>query len=192
MQDYSLYEIIRNGISLIATKFFFRQARLIRYPAYIRGKSSILGAKNLTLGYSCRFDLPGKIKTLRIGENCEFGDNVHIVASKDVIIGDNVLMAARVFVSDTSHGIYGGKNSDSPLTPPNQRKLAYKPVVIGNNVWIGENVVILPGVCIGDGSIIGANSVVTKDVPENSITCGIPAKQIKTYNFDKNEWIKII
>ncbi len=192
MQDYSLYEIIRNGISLIATKFFFRQARLIRYPAYIRGKSSICGAKNLTLGYSCRFDLPGKIKTLSIGENCEFGDNVHIVASKHVVIGDNVLMAARVFISDTSHGIYSGKNSDSPLTPPNHRKLAYKPVVIGNNVWIGENVVILPGVCIGDGSIIGANSVVTKDVSDNSIACGIPAKQVKSYNSDKNEWIKII
>ena len=191
MQDYSLYEIIRNGISIIATKIFFRQARLIRYPAYIRGKSSISGAKGLTLGYSCRFDLPGKIETLTIGDNCEFGDNFHIVALKNIIIGDNVLIAARVFISDTCHGIYGGEAPDNPITPPNQRKLVYKPVVIGNNVWIGENVVVLPGVRIGNGAIIGANSVVTRDVPENTIAVGIPAMVIKVFNSDKKKWVKV-
>ncbi len=49
----------------------------------------------------------------------------------------------------------------------------------GNNVWIGSNATILPGVTIGDGAIIGANAVVTKDVKENTIVAGVPAKLIK-------------
>ena len=54
-----------------------------------------------------------------------------------------------------------------------------KPVKIGNNVWIGSNATILPGVTISDGAIIAAGAVVTKDVSENSIVGGNPAKLIK-------------
>lgn len=64
-----------------------------------------------------------------------------------------------------------------------------KPVVIESNVWLGDNVVVLPGVTIGSGSIIGANSVVSKDVPKNTISVGVPAKVIKEYNFDKEMWL---
>jgi acetyltransferase-like isoleucine patch superfamily enzyme len=54
------------------------------------------------------------------------------------------------------------------------------PVRIGKRVWIGENACILPGVSIGDGAVIGAGSVVTKDIPPNSIAAGNPAKVIRT------------
>lgn len=52
-------------------------------------------------------------------------------------------------------------------------------IIIGNNVWIGANVFINPGIIIGDNSVIGANSVVTKDIPNNSIFGGCPAKLIR-------------
>lgn len=54
----------------------------------------------------------------------------------------------------------------------------FAPICVGNNISIGMNTVILPGITIGDNVIIGACSVVTKDVPSNSIVVGIPAKQI--------------
>ena len=54
-----------------------------------------------------------------------------------------------------------------------------QPVVIGNDVWIGDRVVILPGVHIGSGSIIGAGAVVTKDIPDNAIAAGVPARVIR-------------
>ena len=187
---YSISEFTKNVYSLILTKLFFNQARLIRRPVYIRGKKSLVGGTNLTLGRFCRFDLDGNKKTLFIGDDCEFGDMTHIVALNNVQIGNNVLIASKVFVSDTSHGAYKGIDQDLPSIPPNKRKIVSSDVIIGNNVWIGENVVILAGVHIGDGCIIGANSVVTKNIPNNTIAAGVPIKFIKLYNNELKEWIK--
>ena len=53
---------------------------------------------------------------------------------------------------------------------------------IGKNVWLGANVTVLPGVTIGNGSIIAAGSVVTKDIPENMVAAGVPAKVIREVN----------
>ena len=189
---YSISETFSNVYALICTKIFYRNARLIRRPIYMRGKSSITFDVGLTTGHSCRFDLPGgQKKTLFIGRNCEIGDNVHIVAHQSVMIGNNCLLASKIFISDTNHGDYSGDNQASPEVPPNERVLTTRPVTIGNNVWIGENVCILPGVSIGNGSIIGANSVVNRDVPENSIAVGAPAKVVKIYNRITAKWEKI-
>ena len=61
----------------------------------------------------------------------------------------------------------------------------YKDVTIGNNVWIGSGAIILGGITIGDNSIIGAGAVVNKDIPEDSIAVGVPAKVIKKIDFKK-------
>ena len=63
--------------------------------------------------------------------------------------------------------------------PEFRQNIYPKPIKIGNNVWIGSNATILQGITIGDGAIIGANSVVKKDVPENTIAAGVPAKTIR-------------
>jgi maltose O-acetyltransferase len=69
-----------------------------------------------------------------------------------------------------------------PLNPSGRRRHLgiAKPVNIGNDVWIGGNVVILPGVTIGNNCVVAAGAVVTKDVPDNSLVAGVPAKVIKT------------
>lgn len=54
-----------------------------------------------------------------------------------------------------------------------------KPILIGNNVYIGNNVIILPGVTVGNNVVIGAGSIVTKNIPDNSVVAGVPAKKIK-------------
>lgn len=192
MNKYSISEFISTTFALLYTNIFFKNARLIRKPIYLRGKSSISYGKGFTTGHACRFDLPGKnIKTLTIGENCQIGDNVHIVAHEQVIIGDNCLMASKIFISDTSHGIYSGFNQSDPKISPSLRELKTKPVIIGDNVWIGENVCILPGVKIGNGCIIGANSVVTKNILDNCIVAGSPAKILKMYSKMNNYWERI-
>nr|BAM94921.1 putative O-acetyltransferase [Streptococcus suis] len=189
---YTISEFVSTGISYILTKLFDRNARLIRRPVYIRGKKNLQYKKGFTTGHGCRFDLKGdSMARLTFGENCELGDAVHIVAHDKVSIGNNVLMASKIFISDTSHGEYSGEQQDSPFVSPNQRPLRSRPVFIGDNVWIGENVVILPGVKIGSGSIIGANSVVNQNIAENSIAVGSPAKVIKKYDKSSNMWEKI-
>jgi len=114
---------------------------------------------------------------------------VHIAAGEKVVIGNDVLIASRVFISDLNHGSYSGEEQDSPLTKPNERLLFTKPVHIKDNVWIGENVCILPGVTIGRGCVIGSMSVVTKSIPDYSIAVGIPAKVVKQYDFETNRWV---
>lgn len=190
--EYTISEIIKLIYSFLMTKLFYRKARLIRRPFYLRGKSSMASYYKLTTGYNCRFDLPGRNrKTLFIGSNCEIGDNVHIVSYEKVTIGDNVLMASKIFISDTNHGEYSGDNQSSPQSPPNSRQLITRPVSIGSNVWIGENVCILPGVTVGNGCIIGANSVVINDIPDNCIAAGVPANIKKRFSENENIWKKI-
>lgn len=192
---YSLSEIISTAYALICTKVFYRGARLIRRPFYCRGKSRLQFDKGFTTGHHCRFDLLGEqndnSKKLIIGRNCKMGDNVHIVANEKVVIGDNCLMASKIFISDTSHGDYSNITTDSsPDVPPDERAFYMKPVSIGNNVWIGENVCILLGVSIGNGSVIGANSLVNRDIPDNCMVAGSPAKIIKRWDDRSNKWTK--
>ena len=188
-------ETIKTGISLIYTKLFFRKARLVRMPVSIRGNKKYLKyEEGFTTGYRCRFDLPTQTKknsTLEIGKNCIMGDNCHFAAYEKLKIGNNVLFASNIYVSDLNHGNYKGKESTSPKIAPNDREMSTSPVEIGDNVWVGEKVSILPGVKISQGSIIGANAVVTKDIPEYSIAVGIPAKVVKKYNFKTEQWEKI-
>lgn len=193
MQQYGFLETISNVYCLVYSRVFFPNARLIRLPFYLRGKSSFMLKKGFTCGHACRFDLPGmNQKTLSIGENVRIGDNVHIVAQQSVSIGDNCLFASKIFISDTDHGeLKGTEEHTSPLVPPSSRPLVSRPVTIGKNVWIGENAVILSGVSIGDGCIIGANSVVNNDIPSYSIAAGVPARIIKRYSFEISRWLKI-
>lgn len=193
---YGLGEIVKNAISLIYTKIFYKGARLIRRPIYVRGKKFLQFDEGFTTGYSCRLEMfdtgVGGANELIIGKNCKIGDYVHIAAGEKVTIGDNCLMASNIYISDINHGDYSGTfEHSSPNIPPDNRPLFTKPVSIGNNVWIGENVCILPGVTIGDGCIIGANSVVNRDIPDNSMVVGAPAKVIKKFNHEAGEWIKI-
>lgn len=114
---------------------------------------------------------------LKIGNNCRIGEYTHITAINNIEIGDGLLTGRFVFISDHNHGEF---SVDDLKTPPTFRRLKSKGgVVIGNNVWIGDKVSVLAGVHIGDNVIIGANSVVTKNVPQNCVVAGIPAKIIK-------------
>lgn len=97
---YSVGEIIRNAISLIYTKLFYKGARLIRRPIFVRGRKYLKYEEGLTTGYNCRIEMfdigKGADKKLIIGKNCKIGDYVHIAAGEQVKIGDNVLMGSKI------------------------------------------------------------------------------------------------
>lgn len=195
-KDYSIGNIIRLFKDLILTKLFWRNARLIRYPITVRGKKYFFLYPGLTTGRNCRLEAFKTKKEddpiLIIGKNVQLNDNVHICALNSIEIGNDVLIASNVYISDNSHGIYSGhENHSNPNIPPIEREYLTNPVNIGDNVWIGEGVMILPGISIGDGAIIGAHSVVNKDIPANCIAVGTPAKVIKKFNPLSNKWEKL-
>lgn len=193
---YGIEGVVKMSWNLVKTKLLYPNARIIRFPIDIRNKKNINLGRNLTTGIGCRIECfpindAGEV-VLKFGENVQMNDYVHITAAKSVEIGDNVLMASKIYISDCSHGSYlGDSNDSSPLTSPIDRPLSVKPVKIENNVWLGEYVSVLPGVTIGQGTIVGANSVVSKSLPPNVIAVGAPAKPIKKFNFETNQWEKI-
>lgn len=183
-------------LCFLRTRLFYRQARIIRFPFDIRNRQYIQLGKGFTTGRHCRLEVcgedlkKGKI-CLRIGKQVQINDFVHIAACKNVEIGNNVLIASKVFISDINHGNYKeGERFDLSL-PPEKQPLSSSPVRIGDYVWIGESVCILPGVTIGKHSIIGALSNVTKSIPAYSIAVGNPAKVIKQYNFKTQCWERV-
>lgn len=196
LKKYGFWGCIKLAISLIYTKLFFPNARLIRLPFDIRNRKNIVIGDNFTTGFGCRIEaLPSattNMACISIGKNVQINDYVHIAAGESVKIGNNVLIASKVFITDISHGSYGLNDiHDSPKRSPAERTLTTKMVEIGDNVWIGEFVSILPGVSIGEGSIIGTMSVVSKSIPPYCIAIGSPAKAIKKYNFNSEKWERI-
>lgn len=108
---------------------------------------------------------------IEVGENFYSNHNLVILDANKVKFGDNVFIAPNCGFYTAGH----------PLDYKTRNKgLEYaKPIEVGNNVWIGGNVVVLPGVTIGDNVVIGAGSIVTKDIPSNSVAVGNPCRVIK-------------
>lgn len=109
--------------------------------------------KNITLG-----------KDVFINSGCRFQDQGGITIGDKTLIGHNVVLATL------NHG----------FAPEDRATLYPAPIVIGNKVWIGAGAIVLQGVSIGDNAIVAAGAVVTKDVKENTVVGGVPARFIKT------------
>lgn len=109
------------------------------------------------------------------GKNIYFGANVFVNScccfqdQGKITIGDNTLIGHQVVIATINHG----------LAPDLRHHHHMAPVTIGKDVWIGSGSIILPGVTIGDGAIIGAGSLVTKNVEENTVVAGNPARFIR-------------
>jgi len=108
---------------------------------------------------------------LIIGEDCYIGHYNNIRCSKKISIGKNTKIAQFVTIVDSNYDI-----SKKYLNFDESTK---SEIIIGENVWIGSNSVVLAGVTIGSNSIVAAGSIVTKDVLENTVVAGNPAKQLK-------------
>ena len=109
--------------------------------------------KNITIG-----------KNVFINMGCKFQDQ------GGIFIGDGALIGHNVVLATLNHA----------KSPQDRSSMLPAPIHICKNVWIGANATVLPGVTIGDGAIVAAGAVVTRDIPENTIVGGVPAKVIRT------------
>lgn len=183
----NIYKLITSGFYSGFISYFFKKCGInfrTLYPLYIIGGEKIIIGNNFSSFKRNRIEVFGKILNidydgnLLIGNNFSMNDDCHIACINKITIGNNVLFASKIFVTDHFHGEI---NKENLLKPPSKRLLYSKgEVIIKDNVWVGEGVVILPGVTIGENCVIGANSVITKSFPKNSIIGGNPAKLIRT------------
>jgi acetyltransferase-like isoleucine patch superfamily enzyme len=120
---------------------------------------------------------------VNIGHHTRIG--IASVIIGPVSIGDQVRLAQNVVVTALNH------NYTDLSKPISEQGVNTKEIYIGDETWIGANSVILPGVFIGKHCVIAAGSVVTKDIPSNSVAAGNPARIIKQYNESSCDWERV-
>lgn len=137
--------------------------------------------KNSTIEDFCTIN--NGVGDVIIGDNSLIGMSNVIIGP--VNIGNNVIMAQNIVVSALNH-----EYRDVTI-PIHAQKILTNPIVIEDDCWIAANAVITSGVTIGKHSVVAANAVVTKNVPPFSVAAGNPAKIIKQYDFEKQDWIRV-
>ncbi len=107
----------------------------------------------------------------RIGRNVFVNQNCTFYDLGGLDIGDDVMIGPNVSLITSGH----------PVEPSRRRDFVVaRPIVIGNNVWIGAGATIIGGVTVGENAVVGAGSVVTRDVPPNTLVGGNPARIIRS------------
>lgn len=205
MTSFDIFKYFFNRF-IMNFRGIFKKNGMKKRPKYLFiGKNTKISYKNkikckrtITIGNNCYINALSK-EGIKFGNNFKLGDNSIIECTgviknlgEELIIGDNVGISANAFIgvrgkieigNDVIIGPFFNIHSenhifdkDSIIRNQGEKRDGIK---IGNNCWIGSNVTILDGVTIGDGVVIGAGSVVTKNIPENVVIAGVPAKILK-------------
>lgn len=160
----------------------------INKPLRIDGIENIIIGERVTINYKTWLAAVPKTGNLnpilKIGDGSKIGNFNHIYSTNCIIIGEYVLIADKVYISDNTHSYH---DVDEPVINQDIKQIGE--VIIGDGSWICESVSII-GAKIGKHCVIGANSVVTKDIPDYCIAVGTPAYIVKRYNFEKQKWEK--
>ena len=199
----SLFGLLPGATGLLLRKIFYRclfkgcghnvilgRNITLRYPGRIELGDGVVVEDNCVLDAKGKSDsgikfgdnvivgrntiLSTKDGFILIGNNTNIGSNCRLGSTSKLVIGENVLVGAYSYFS--AGGEHRFDRVDIPIM---YQGTTSKGITIGDNVWVGAAVKVLDGVTIGRDSVIGAGAVVTKDIPQFVIACGVPAKVIK-------------
>lgn len=160
-----------------------RKVRSIQYPCSIVGGEFTSIQEGLQCGPGFRLEALAEcrgqffVPEIIIGRNVCFGSNCHVGAINRIEIHDHVLVGSNVLITDHNHG---NLTKEQLHIPANNRPLhSNGKIIIEQNAWIGDGVSIMPSVVIGRNAVVGTGSVVTSDIPADSICAGVPARIIR-------------
>ena len=186
----------KKGLIYNPTEFYLEQCKLRdklseynRIPCIeVEKRMAMLQELFAEVGHRCLIESPvyssWGCKNIHLGNGVYCNQGVTFLDDNDIFIGDGVLIGPNTVISTAGHTI-STKYRDAPKGIVHNFAL---PVTIGNNVWIGANVTILPGVTVGDNSVIGAGSVVSKDIPANSVVRGNPCRVVREISERDDEY----
>ena len=163
-------ERLMRGFYCLLVKNLPRSRRLPLAKRLRGGVARMIGAelgRNVNIEHGADFD-----RGLVIGDNSSLG--IDAEAFGPVHIGKDVMMGPECVILTRNHA---HARTDVPMIEQGYEE--YRPVSIGDDVWIGRRVIILPGVTVGNGAIVSAGAVVTKDVSPYTVVGGVPARKIK-------------
>lgn len=169
--DPELQKGLQNTREVLYEFNMLRPSETRRMKEILKGILGRVGDDEFIINQPFRCDYG---KQISIGRRFFANFNFTVLDEAPVTIGDDCFIGPNV-------SIYTACHSTNPVERNTRQEWA-KPVTIGHNVWIGGTVTILPGVTIGDNVTIGAGSVVTSDIPSNSIAVGNPCIVVKTLN----------
>ena len=169
--DPELQKGLQNTREVLYEFNMLRPSETRRMKEILKGILGRVGDDEFIINQPFRCDYG---KQISIGRRFFANFNFTVLDEAPVTIGDDCFIGPNV-------SIYTACHSTNPVERNTRQEWA-RPVRIGNNVWIGGTVTILPGVTIGDNVTIGAGSVVTSDIPSNSIAVGNPCIVVKTLN----------
>ena len=186
-----MFEVVRmlfltyNKTNSIRLKIRFRNSTILRpLEVDLDNLDNVHISNNVFVHAGLVLRLLGDCR-LFVGEDTYIGPNSHISGTQgSITIGKKVMIADGVYISTAYH-----KYEDVTKAVKDQ---GYEPkgnVIIGDGCWIGGGSYIMPGVKVGKNSVIGANSVVTNDIPSNSVAAGSPARIIKQYSPTEKRWL---
>lgn len=183
----SLFFHQRNGRVFVGKRVRIKQARnlvtganlCLNDQVYIDAlaRNPVIFGNNVSVGRNTIIECTGVLNDL--GEGIVIGDNVGIspncflgVRGK-IEIGDDTIFGPYVSLHSENHNY---QDMDSPIRLQGTSRSG---ITIGKNCWIGAKATILDGVTVGDGVVVAAGAVVTKDVPDNVVVAGVPARVVK-------------
>ena len=157
-------------------RWSLRKARRVGARAHVLGWPTVDATdlevgENLKIWSGHRQTLISGWGRIRIGDRCFVNCGTVLVSVKEIVIGDDVAFANEVCVMDSnSHGLEGGAHVEAP-------------VHIGDGTWLGARAMVLPGVTIGKRVMVAAGAVVTRDVPDDVLVAGNPARVVRSLSY---------